>query len=160
MTDKKGCDLIKRNVYKGIFLLLIVLSSINCVAGVSYEYGAVGGYFIPGGYYGGYSGYHYWVDYCPMCGYYDCLLYNPKGTYEGEITCAVCDADYDGCTGADKNGGGARAWLIPYEEPKSEPEPEPQPEPEPEPEPEPQSHEEVLAAIVLQHINRKLIWTL
>lgn len=61
-----------------------------------------------------------------MCGHHNCLLNNPKGTYEGEITCAICDADYDGCTGYDKHGGGARARLERYYEPEPEPAPEPQ----------------------------------
>lgn len=81
----------------------------------------VSGYFEPGGYYGGYSGYHEWVDYCPLCGHSYCLLVNPKGTHEGEITCGYCDADYDGCTGYDKYGGGARARLTRYYEPEPEP---------------------------------------
>lgn len=92
--------------------------------------GTVGGYFKPGGMYGGYSGYHEWIDYCPLCDHYSCLMVNPKGTIEGEVTCAFCDADFDGCTGYDKHGGGARARLYRY---VPEPEPEPVPEPEPEP---------------------------
>lgn len=68
---------------------------------------------MPGGMYGGESGYYYWEDYCPLCDHYGCLEVNPKGTYEGEVTCSVCDADYDGCTGYDKSGSGARARLIP-----------------------------------------------
>jgi hypothetical protein len=71
----------------------------------------IGGYFEPGGMYGGHSGHHYWINYCPLCGHYNCLENNPKGTDEGELTCSICDSDYDGCTGADKNGGGARVWL-------------------------------------------------
>jgi hypothetical protein len=78
------------------------------------------GYFHPGGMYGGHTGYYTYMDYCPLCHHHNCLLLNPKGTYEGEITCAVCDADYDGCTGYDKHGGGARGRLIRYV-----PEPEP-----------------------------------
>jgi nitrite reductase/ring-hydroxylating ferredoxin subunit len=96
---------------KRILLLLLLFITITPTY-------AIGGYFIPGGYYGGEAGYYYWEDYCPMCGHYDCLLVNPKGTYEGEITCSICDADYDGCTGAEKHGSGARAWLSPYEEPE------------------------------------------
>lgn len=56
------------------------------------------------------------MDYCPLCHHSNCLLDNPKGTHEGEITCGVCDADYDGTTGYDKNGGGSRGQLIQYEE--------------------------------------------
>ena len=80
------------------------------------DIGVISGYFEPSGMYGGHSGYYDWVDYCPLCHHYNCLLNNPKGTYEGEITCGRCDADYDGTTGADKSGDGARAYLIPYEE--------------------------------------------
>lgn len=43
-----------------------------------------------------------WLNYCPKCGYYGTFLINPKGTYEGELTCAFCDSDYCGVTGHDK----------------------------------------------------------
>ncbi|MDO5849133.1 MAG: transglutaminase domain-containing protein [Methanobrevibacter sp.] len=43
-----------------------------------------------------------WLSYCPKCGYYATLLNNPKGTPEGEITCAQCDSDYCGVTGKNK----------------------------------------------------------
>lgn len=99
----------------------------------------VTGYFHPSGYYGRSSGYYTWVDYCPLCRHHQCLSINPKGTYEGEITCLRCDADFDGTSGADKHGAGARAYLTPgeYEETspprevvKSEPEGENKVEPE------------------------------
>ncbi len=73
----------------------------------------IGGYFEPGGYYGGHAGHHYWVNYDPSSGRYGVLENNPKGTEEGELTSSVTDTDYDGCTGGDKYGGGARYWLIP-----------------------------------------------
>jgi len=95
----------------------------------------VGGYFKPGGYYGGKSGYHEWIDYCPLCSHKNCLMVNPKGTFEGEITCAWCDADYDGCTGYDKHGRGARAKLHRFT-PQPKPAPQPSPEPVPAPQPE------------------------
>lgn len=50
-----------------------------------------------------------------------------------EISCYRCSADYDGCTGLDKAGGGARAGLNRYYKPEPKPEPEPTPIPEPEP---------------------------
>lgn len=53
-----------------------------------------------------------WKDWCPLCGSINVLRDNPKGTYEGEITCSHCDADYDGVTGQDKNGGGSRGCLV------------------------------------------------
>jgi len=74
----------------------------------------VTGYFEPSGYYGQHPGYYTWIDYCPMCGCRDCLLINPKGTVEGEITCAVCDSDFDGTSGCDKYGRGSRGELIPF----------------------------------------------
>ena len=74
----------------------------------------VGGYFAPSGSYGNSAGHYYWLNYCPLCHHYGTLVKNPKGTYEGEITCSCCDADYDGTSGADKYVGGVRAWLIPY----------------------------------------------
>ena len=43
-----------------------------------------------------------WLNYCPQCGYYGTLLINPKGTAEGELTCAYCDCDYCGVSGKEK----------------------------------------------------------
>jgi len=43
-----------------------------------------------------------WLNYCPNCEYYGTLLINPKGTYEGELTCYHCDSDYCGVTGHEK----------------------------------------------------------
>jgi hypothetical protein len=97
---------IKRNLYKAAIVVLL-LGALPVSSASS-----IGGYFLPGGMYGGQSGYHYWEDYCPLCHHYGCLEVNPKGTYEGEITCSICDADYDGCSGYDKSAGGARAKLI------------------------------------------------
>ncbi|MFA0833569.1 MAG: hypothetical protein ACC609_06135 [Methanobacterium formicicum] len=107
---------IKRNLYKAAFVVLL-LGALPVSSAAS-----IGGYFIPGGMYGGESGYHYWENYCPLCHHYGGLVVNPKGTYEGEITCSYCDADYDGCTGYDKYEGGARAKLIPAVVEKEEPE--------------------------------------
>lgn len=45
-----------------------------------------------------------WKNYCPNCKKSGKLSDNPKGVPEGEITCKACDSDYDGTTGADKNG--------------------------------------------------------
>lgn len=86
--------------------LLLTLSPVSATT--------ISGYFIPGGMYGGTSGYYEWINYCPNCGNYDCLLLNPKGTVEGELSCAICDSDFDGCTGADKHADGAWGWLTPY----------------------------------------------
>ena len=46
-----------------------------------------------------------WANYCPNCEYYGTLLINPKGTYEGELTCYHCDCDYCGVTGHEKIAG-------------------------------------------------------
>jgi len=85
----------------------------------------IGGYYYPGGHYGGTSGYYYWENYCPLCHHYNCLGNYVKGV--NEISCYRCSADYDGCTGLDKAGGGARAELIRYQEPTPEPTPTPPP---------------------------------
>lgn len=49
-----------------------------------------------------------WKNYCPWCGKTGTLTDNPKGVYEGEITCSMrkggCDADYCGYCGGDKGG--------------------------------------------------------
>jgi len=45
---------------------------------------------------------HTWVNYCPNCHHYNTLTVNPKGTYEGELTCSRCDSDYCGVTGKEK----------------------------------------------------------
>jgi len=62
-----------------------------------------------------------WKNYCPNCKKSGTLTDNPKGVYEGEITCSMkkggCDADYCGYCGGDKWGGGkcARVKLTPAE---------------------------------------------
>lgn len=60
-----------------------------------------------------------WKNYCPNCGKSGTLTDNPKGVYEGEITCSMkkggCDADYCGYCGGDKAGRGKckRVKLTP-----------------------------------------------
>ena len=49
-----------------------------------------------------------WLNYCPNCGYYGTLLVNPKGTAEGELTCAYCDCDYCGVSGKEKLSSSTR----------------------------------------------------
>lgn len=62
-----------------------------------------------------------WKNYCPACGKSGTLTDNPKGVYEGELTCSMskggCDADYCGYCGGDKWGGGRCRWrkLTPAE---------------------------------------------
>ena len=51
---------------------------------------------------------HTYVDYCPLCGAKDSLIYHTgwyKGTYvpEGELSCTRCGADYCCVTGLDKS---------------------------------------------------------
>ena len=53
-----------------------------------------------------------WYDFCPLCGDYDVLTINPKGTFEVEITCSNCGADYCAVSGKDKHKHGSRAKLI------------------------------------------------
>ncbi len=37
------------------------------------------------------------LNYCPICHCYGCLVYNPKHTAEGEWTCSKCDSDFCLC---------------------------------------------------------------
>ncbi len=50
-------------------------------------------------------------NYCPLCGHNNTLTFNPKGTFEGELTCFRCGADYCAVTGKDKSYN-CRAVLI------------------------------------------------
>ena len=42
------------------------------------------------------------INYCPNCGHYNCLLKNPKMVPEREYTCAICDSDFCAVTGKEK----------------------------------------------------------
>lgn len=64
----------------------------------------------------GYYTHYSFLNYCPLCGYYDCLERGFKRN--DEITCTYCDADYS-FSGKEKLHR-PRAWLTPYV-----PEPEP-----------------------------------
>ena len=46
-----------------------------------------------------------WLNYCPIGNHYGTLQVNPKGTYEGELTCYYCDSDFCGVTGHEKIEG-------------------------------------------------------
>lgn len=46
--------------------------------------------------------YRTFIDYCPNCKHYNCLLKNPKGVPENEYTCKYCDSDFDGVVGKEK----------------------------------------------------------
>lgn len=46
--------------------------------------------------------YRTFIDYCPNCHHYNCLLKNPKSVPENEYTCAICDSDFDGVIGKEK----------------------------------------------------------
>ena len=50
------------------------------------------------------------LDYCPLCHNYGSLIYNPKHTYEGEWTCADCDADF--CLCGKCKACGSNVYLI------------------------------------------------
>lgn len=96
-----GSRLIK--LFLPILFLFLLVGSVHG--------GVVSGYFKPSvasGY--SYHWYHReWGDYCPACHHTDCLLVNPKGVPESELTCSVCGADYCGVTGLDKGGG---RWRL------------------------------------------------
>jgi hypothetical protein len=51
-----------------------------------------------------------WKNYCPFCHSYNCLKYNPKHTYEGEWTCAKCDADFCNCGRCKATG--SKVYLV------------------------------------------------
>ena len=51
------------------------------------------------------------LNYCPICHSYGCLIYNPKHTYEGEWTCKKCGADY--CICGKCKATGSNVHLIP-----------------------------------------------
>jgi len=57
-----------------------------------------------------------WKNHCPLCGHDGTLEFNPKKTYEGELTCSYCGADYCAVTGKDKNWNGPRAFLKLFKE--------------------------------------------
>ena len=50
------------------------------------------------------------INYCPICHSYGCLIYNPKHTSEGEWTCKKCDADY--CICGRCKASGSNVHLI------------------------------------------------
>lgn len=95
------------------YLLLFLCGLVSCSLLIPHSvgYGVVEGDFKPSvasAY--EYTWYHRaWLDYCPACGHYDCLLVNPKGVPESELTCSVCGADYCGVTGLDKGG---KRWRL------------------------------------------------
>ena len=45
-----------------------------------------------------------YVNYCPNCGHYGCLVNKHKWTarHEQELTCSICDSDFCGCCGKEK----------------------------------------------------------
>lgn len=53
-----------------------------------------------------------WLNYCPICKRYNTLSWNPKGVDGGEYTCCVCDSDYCGQDGNNKDGGISGTRLI------------------------------------------------
>jgi Bacterial Ig-like domain len=50
------------------------------------------------------------LNYCPICHSYGCLVYNPKHTYEGEWTCSKCDSDF--CICGRCKASGSNVHLI------------------------------------------------
>jgi hypothetical protein len=111
MIDMNGDDPATTPPTRIIFLVFMVLFLAQPV-----NAGVITGSGIASGYYEGYYTTFSFLDYCPLCTCYDVLIWNPKGTYEGEITCSYCDADYS-VSGKDKYYRGDRAWLTPYTEP-------------------------------------------
>jgi hypothetical protein len=56
-------------------------------------------------------------NYCPHCGSYGTLIFNPKGVPEGEWTCTKCKSDYCAADGKEKMPN-TRYYLTPYTAPK------------------------------------------
>lgn len=65
----------------------------------------------------GHSSYAYhtatFVNYCPWCHKHGVLIWNPKGTKEGEWTCKHCDSDFCAADGKTKLNGRS-IYLIVY----------------------------------------------
>jgi hypothetical protein len=83
-------------------------SGVGVVSGEGYTTGVSEGWYT-----------HYaFLNYCPNCGHYNCLIRGLKRN--DELTCIYCDSDYS-FSGREKvyHSG---AWLTPYY-----PEPEPEP---------------------------------
>jgi hypothetical protein len=115
LIHENGGFNVNKNVYKIGLLFILAFMVLQPVS----AYEPISGYFEPGGMYGGHSGYHQWVNYCPNCHHYGCLSTTMKPCAEGQISCTRCDSDYDGCTGIDKWGGPyIRSQLTLYVEPE------------------------------------------
>lgn len=56
-------------------------------------------------------------NYCPHCGSYGTLIFNPKGVPEGEWTCIKCSSDYCAADGREKMPH-TPYNLIPYTAPE------------------------------------------
>jgi hypothetical protein len=67
------------------------------------------------------SGWYYisgtFLNYCPDCGSTETLIWNPKGTIEGEWTCSACGSDYCVC-GREKTNGKGKHLINAIHRPK------------------------------------------
>lgn len=111
MLSDMESDKISRHSRTASLIILAMLISIPAS-----NASIIGGYFLPSGPNGDSYSYrwHYkeWSNYCPACHRSGGLALNPKGTYEGELTCMYCDADFDGVSGLEKRNP-PRWRLIP-----------------------------------------------
>ena len=100
---KLGSGKIKR--YLAIFICILIFSmgfaSASTVAHSGMNSCSKGWYHTGGTF----------ENYCPFCHHSECLLWNPKGTPEGEWTCAVCDSDF--CVCGRCKATGSSVYLIP-----------------------------------------------
>ncbi|UTB32017.1 MAG: Ig-like domain-containing protein [Methanobacterium sp. ERen5] len=89
-TSIKSCSITKQN---GCIAYNISISSKLVSSTSKCSCGACGDYV-----------YHTssYKNYCPNCGRYETLVWNPKGVYEGEWTCSYCDCDYCSACGKEK----------------------------------------------------------
>ena len=96
----KGSDWIKGYRYISILLALLIfgmpLVSASTVTGYGWNSCSKGWYKTGGTF----------ENYCPFCHHSGVLIYNPKGTYEGEWTCKNCDADFCNCGRCKASGSG------------------------------------------------------
>ncbi|MBP2045388.1 hypothetical protein [Methanobacterium aggregans] len=82
-----------KKVYKSVAAYNVKKTSITATATAKCSCGATGNY-----------NYHTasFKNYCPHCHKSGVLVWNPKGTAEGEWTCSSCDADYCAADGKEK----------------------------------------------------------
>ena len=125
-TTKEGSDPIKRLLLLFLITLLITLPVASASSAynitVTSKYVKATAKCSCGSSTGTYHTYHIgtFLNYCPQCHHHNCLIWNPKGTVEGEWTCKYCDCDYCAGDGKEKISG-SDLWLRYYHVSKAKP---------------------------------------